>query len=142
MTTMHKTAPANAHSAIAHQSPSALFLFLDAVRCWGQARRHQRPTLTSLHGRLGHYGCGQLLPAIDSLLDLTVALLGRPLRLGRGTALSDDENRLINLLQGRRTAPFAHTCSDALLCTFCCALRSVQLLMDMELGQPARRRAA
>jgi len=82
------------------------------------------------------------LPAIDSLLDLTVTLLGRPLRLGRGKALSDDENRLINLLQGRRTAPFVHTCSDALLCTFCCALRSVQLLMDMELGQKVAKRAA
>ncbi|KQM97900.1 hypothetical protein ASE85_13585 [Sphingobium sp. Leaf26] len=142
MTTTHKTAPLATHSTIARQSPSALFLFLDAVRCWGHARRQQRPTLTSLYARLGHYGCGQMLPAIDSLLDLTVTLLGRPLRLGRGTALSDDENRLINLLQGRRTAPFVHTCSDALLCTFCCALRSVQLLMDMELGQSARRTAA
>lgn len=142
MTTTHKTAPLATHSTIARQSPSALFLFLDAVRCWGHARRQQRPTLTSLYARLGHYGCGQMLPAIDSLLDLTVALLGRPLRLGRGTALSDDENRLINLLQGRRAAPFVHTCSDALLCTFCCALRSVQLLMDMELGQSARRTAA
>ncbi|WP_311268927.1 hypothetical protein [Sphingobium sp. WCS2017Hpa-17] len=138
MTTTDKTA----HSAIARQSPSALFLFLDAVRCWGQARRRQQPTLTALYARLGHYGCGQMLPAIDSLLDLTVALLGRPLRLGRGTALSDDENRLINMLQGRRTAPFDHACSDAVLCTFCCALRSVQLLMDMELGQPSRRKAA
>ncbi len=136
------TIPNTAHSIVARQSPSALFLFLDAVRCWGQARRHHRPTLTSLYARLGHYGCGQILPAIDSLLDLTVTLLGRPLRLGRGKALSDDGNRLINLLQGRRTAPFVHTCSDALLCTFCCALRSVQLLMDMELGQKVAKRAA
>ncbi|MBU0931912.1 MAG: hypothetical protein KJ585_07935 [Alphaproteobacteria bacterium] len=136
------TIPNTAHSIVARQSPSALFLFLDAVRCWGQARRHHRPTLTSLYARLGHYGCGQILPAIDSLLDLTVTLLGRPLRLGRGKALSDDENRLINLLQGRRTAPFVHTCSDALLCTFCCALRSVQLLMDMELGQKVAKRAS
>lgn len=136
------TIPNTTHSIVARQSPSALFLFLDAVRCWGQARRHHRPTLTSLYARLGHYGCGQILPAIDSLLDLTVTLLGRPLRLGRGKALSDDENRLINLLQGRRTAPFVHTCSDALLCTFCCALRSVQLLMDMELGQKVAKRAA
>lgn len=130
------------HSTIARQSPSALFLFLQAVRCWGQARRLHRPTLTHLHARMGQYGCGQLLPAVDSLLDLTVTLLGRPLRLSRSATLSDDENMLINLLQGRRTTPLVHHCSDGLLCAFCCALRSAQILMDMELGQGALRRAA
>lgn len=130
------------HSTIARQSPSALFLFLEALRCWGQARRAHRPTLVHLHARLGHYGCSQLLPAIDSLLDLTGTLLGRPLHFGRGPGLSDDENMLINLLQGRPVAPLVHRCSDALLCTFCCAVRSVQVLMDMELSRPATRRAA
>lgn len=138
MMTIHKTAHAN----IARQSPSALFLFLEAVRCWGRARRLRRPTLNHLYARMGHYGCAQLLPAIDSLLDLSITLLGRPLHLGSSPNLTDDENMLINLLQGCRDAPFAHACSEGLLCTFCCALRSVQILMDMELGQGAMRKAA
>lgn len=132
----------NIHSVTARRSSSALFLFLEAVRCWGRARRMRRPTLTSLYAHLGHYGCGQLLPAVDSLLELSESLLGRPLQMGRGEALTQDENMLINLLQGRRIAPLAHRCSDALLCAFCSALRSVQILMDMELGHRVTKRAA
>jgi len=101
------------HSTTARRSPSALFLFLEAVRCWSQARQTRRPTLSGLHAHLGHYGCGQLLPAVNSLLDLTVTLLGRPLRVGHGASLTDDENMLINLLQGRPITPFVHSCSDA-----------------------------
>lgn len=130
------------HSAIARKSPSALFLFLGMVRCWSQARRTRRAALTQLHARFGQYGCGQLIPAIDSMLDLTSRMLDRPIRAGRGPALSDDENMLINLLQGRRVAMLDHRCSEALLCAFCCAVRSVQVLMDMELGQARARQAA
>ena len=78
-------------SLIARQSPAALYLFLDAMRCWGAARRAGQPALVRLHARLGRHGWAQLLPAIDSLLDLSEARLGRRLRLGRGPALSDDE---------------------------------------------------
>ena len=58
-------------SLIARQSPAALYLFLDAMRCWGVARRAGQPTLVRLHARLGRHGWAQLLPAIDSLLDLS-----------------------------------------------------------------------
>ena len=70
------------------------------------------------------------------------AMLGRRLRLGRGPALSDDENMLINLLQGRPIAPIVHQCSDAVACAFCSAVRSMQILMDMELGRTEQKRAA
>ena len=123
------------HSAVARRSPAALYLFVEMARCWSKARRGRRPALTMLHSRVGHYGCGPLLPALDSMFALTTTLLGRPLRPGRSAGLSDDENMLINLLQGRRVAALGHQCSEALLCTFCCAVRSVQLLMDMELGR-------
>ena len=66
-------------SLIARQSPAALYLFLDAMRCWGVARRAGQPTLVRLHARLGRHGWAQLLPAIDSLLDGVV----RYERLGR-----------------------------------------------------------
>ena len=129
-------------SSIARQSPAALYLFLDAMRCWGAARRAGQPVLVRLHMRLGRHGWAQLLPAIDSLLGLTEAMLGRRLRLGRGPSLSEDENMLIDLLQGRRIAPIVHMCSEAVACIFCGAVRSVQILMDMELGRPDQQRAA
>ena len=129
-------------SLIARQSPAALYLFLDAMRCWGAARWAGQPTLVRLHARLGRHGWAQLLPAIDSLLDLSEAMLGRRLRLGRGPALSDDENMLINLLQGRPIAPIVHQCSNAVACAFCSAVRSMQILMDMELGRTEQKRAA
>ena len=83
-------------SLIARQSPAALYLFLDAMRCWGVARRAGQPTLV----------------------------------------------RLINLLQGRPIAPIVHQCSDAVACAFCSAVRSMQILMDMELGRTEQKRAA
>ncbi|HUD95709.1 hypothetical protein [Sphingobium sp.] len=129
-------------SRIARHSPAALFLFVDAMRYWSAARRSGRPVLASLHARLGRHGWAQLLPAIDSLLGLTETMLGRRLRTGRVPALSEDENMLINLLQGRRTAPIIHACSDAVACAFCGAVRSVQILMDMELGRPKQKQAA
>jgi hypothetical protein len=129
-------------SQIARHSPAALYLFLEAVRCWSAARRAGQPVLIRLHGRLGHHGWAQLLPAIDSLLELTETMLGRRLKTGRGPALTEDENMLINLLQGRRIAPVAHACSDAVACAFCGAVRSVQILMDMELGRTGQRQAA
>ncbi|NWK96906.1 hypothetical protein DM806_14775 [Sphingobium lactosutens] len=129
-------------SRIARHSPAALYLFLEAIRCRSAARRSGQPVLASLHARLGRHGWAQLLPAIDSLLGLTETMLGRQLRTGRGPALSEDENMMINLLQGRRIAPIAHACSDAVACAFCSAVRSVQILMDMELGRPGQRQAA
>ncbi|WIW88556.1 hypothetical protein K3M67_00790 [Sphingobium sp. V4] len=129
-------------SLIARHSPAALYLFLEAVRCWSAARRAGQPVLARLHARLGHHGWAQLLPAIDSLMALTETALGRRLATGRGPLLSEDENMLINLLQGRRIAPVVHACSDAVACAFCSAVRSVQILMDMELGRPGQRQAA
>ena len=69
------------------------------------------------------------------------ATTGR-LRLGRGPALSDDENMLITLLQGRPIAPIVPHCSNAVACAFCSAVRSMQILMDMELGRTEQKRAA
>jgi hypothetical protein len=124
-------------STVARNSPFALFLFLKAMRCWTEAQRARKPALPELHARLGHLDFPQLLPAIDSLLTISQALLDRRLRTGSGTTLTRDENLLIDLLQGRPVSSLAHICSDAMACTFCSALRSVQILMDMEMGQAA-----
>ena len=42
----------------------------------------------------------------------------------------------------RPIAPIVHQCSDAVACAFCSAVRSMQILMDMELGRTEQKRAA
>ncbi|WHO39799.1 hypothetical protein PMI04_004200 [Sphingobium sp. AP49] len=117
----------------AAHSPATLYILLGAVRCWAAARRRRRPAMAQLHLRLRRYGCEQLSPALDSLLRLGEQVTGHGLRTGRGTRLTEDENLLIDLLQARWTGPVPYTCSDAIACAFCYAVRSTQILLAQAL---------
>lgn len=117
----------------AGQSPSALYILLDAMRCWASARRTHQPVMARLHARLRRYGCEQLSPALDSLLRLGEQVIGHGLRTGRGPRLTADENLLMDLLQARWAAPVPYACSDAIACAFCYAVRSTQILLAQAL---------
>mgnify|MGYP001606675721 FL=1 len=120
-------------------------LVLTAARQWRRARHLHIPAQPHLYRKLARHGCGQLAPACDSLMRLSELVLGHPFRCGAGLALSEDEWRLLDMIEGRERQ-LVHECSVALASAFRHAIRSLHIMIDMafniDSGEPVKRTVA
>lgn len=118
-------------------SPSSrLSLLLDALRCWRRARDGGDATQPKLYARLRRYRCEMLAPVLDSLMLFTEQVLGHSLRIGRKGEISPDENFLLDVYEGRWTGLARLPCSKGLATTFCGAVVSARIMMELVLGPP------
>jgi len=92
--------------------------------------RQGAPRLPRLHALLSAHDRGMLAPAFDSLLTLYEAALGRAIVVG-DTALSDDERRLLGLLDGSLQRHACLDCDKGSASTLDCALCSTRLMVAM-----------
>jgi hypothetical protein len=116
-----------------------LFILLDAIRCWGKARRSGQNAQPLLHARMRAYRCELLSPAFESLMSLCELVLGRPIAVGRGTRLSRDENFLLDLFEGQCDEQRRYDCSPEIARAFCSALLSARVIMRLETGMASMR---
>jgi hypothetical protein len=108
-------------------------LVLDAARCWRAARdggHSVQPCLTAI---LRDHECEMLAPCFDSLMALAEAALGRPLHVGDGGALSEDEHLLLDLLDGTRRTRACLDCHDVIATVLDGALCSIRSMMALVL---------
>jgi hypothetical protein len=120
-------------------------ILMIGARQWHRARHLRLPVQPCLHRQLARLGCEQLAPACDSLMRLSELVLGHPFRCGAGLALSEDEWRLLDLIEGRERQ-LVHECSVALASAFRHAIRSLHIMIDMafniDSGEPVKRTVA
>ena len=86
-------------------SISVLSIILASARRWREARDTGLNVQPHLFVSLAPHGCGILAPVIDSLMHLYEIVLRRPVRVGRDSALSQDEALLLDLLTGTKGNP-------------------------------------
>lgn len=116
-------------------------ILMIGARQWHRARHLRLPVQPCLHRQLARLGCEQLAPACDSLMRLAELLLGHPFRSGEGIILSEDEWRLLDLVEGREHA-LVHECSAALARAFDHAARSFTIMVAMAIDAGAGRNIA
>lgn len=110
----------------------------EAARCWREARDKHQPVQPSLFALLSRHGHDMLAPVLDSLMTLAEAVAGKRFTVGSGPDLSEDEQRLIGLLEGTGGIPR----EGGLTPSLDCAVRSLQILMTLPVGMPATHLAA
>ena len=113
-------------------------MLIEAARCWREARDEHQPVQPSLFALLSRHGLDMLAPVFDSLMTLAEAVSGKWIAVGSGPDLSEDEHRLIELLDGTGGFPRQGGLGPSLDC----AVRSLQILMTRTIGIPATRLAA
>lgn len=79
-----------------------------------------------------------LAPVLDSLCLFYETALGRPMIVGKGPSLSDDEQLLLGLVDG--TSPRqCLDCPQGAATALNCALCSTRIMLALTLGQSAGR---
>lgn len=106
-------------------------LVLDAVRCWRTATNRRQPVLPTLFARLDMQQAGFLAPAINALLSLHEAWLGRRFSAGDPAApnLTEDERRLLVQLDGGPLLATADVAKPGLTAPLRAALHSTRIMM-------------
>lgn len=113
-------------------------MLIEAARCWRDARDKHQPVQPSLFTLLSRHGHDMLTPVFDSLMTLAEGVAGRRITVGSGPDLSEDEHRLIGLLEGTGGVPR----QGGLAPSLDCAVRSLQILMIRTVAKPVIRPAA
>lgn len=72
-----------------------------------------------------------LAPVFDSLMILCEAALGRPVAVGSGAALSEDERLLIGLLDGSRHRRASIRCTESAATALDCAISSTRIMVKL-----------
>lgn len=116
-------------------SVAVFSIVVEAARRWREARDGKMAVQPYLFAILADKGCGILAPVFDSLLYFFEVALRRPLRTGVGKSLSDDENLLLDLLDGERCDHPA--CADAAGRSFETALISTRIMLRKVFALPA-----
>jgi hypothetical protein len=106
-------------------------IVLDAVRCWRKARNAGHKVQPCLTAVLRDHGCEMLAPCFDSLMLLSEAALGRPIRVGEAHMVSRDEHLLLDCLASAQWARAGKACSDGIASALDCALRSIRIMMGL-----------
>ena len=111
-------------------------IIVDAVRCWRNAIDRHLPVLPILFARLEARGAGFLAPAIDALLALHEAWSGQRFRAAHesATTLTDDERRLLGLLETAAPPQAATPSQPGLARPLHIAVRSTRILIRWVLG--------
>lgn len=111
-------------------------ILVDVTRCWRQARDSGNPVQPSLFDLLARSG-DMLAPVFDSLLTLYEAALGRPVATGQAAALSEDETRLLGLMDGSRPLRSCIDCEDGPASALQCAICSTRIMIGLAVAGPA-----
>ncbi len=108
-------------------------LLVEAVRCWREARDKRQPVQSSLFVLLSRHGHGMLAPVFDRVMTLAEGVSGRRIAIGDGETLSEDETRLIDLVEagGDRQE------DEGLGASLYCAVASLRILMARSNLAPA-----
>lgn len=113
-------------------------MLIDAARCWRAARDSGRSVQPHLYQTLDGYDCAMLAPVLDSLCLFYEAALGRPMAVGATRAASDDEQMLLDLVDG--SIPLrCLSCPQRMAANFSCVLCSTRIMLALTMGQPASR---
>jgi len=112
-------------------------IIVDAVRCWRDAIDRQSPVLPTLFARLEANRAGFLAPAIAALLAVHEAWSGQRFQAGdrAASALTEDELRLLGLLENTTPPPTAIPLRPGLTGPLRIALRSTRILVRRVLGR-------
>ncbi len=113
-------------------------ILIDAARCWREARDSGRSVQPCLSRTLDPHDCTMLAPVLDSLCLFYEAALGRPMKVGVALSLSDDELRLLGLVDGSEPHQCL-TCPKGLGATFDGALCSTRIMLELTIGPPLAR---
>ncbi len=122
----------------AREATAMSALLIEAARCWREARDSGKAVQPSLFALLSRHGHDMLAPVFDSLMTLAEAVSGKQIAVGSGPDLSEDEHRLIGLLEGTDTLPR----KGGLALSLHVAVRSLQILLVRTVSIPAARLAA
>jgi len=115
----------------ASDASSISTLLIDAARCWRSARDAGDPAQPSLTRVLRKYASEMLAPCLDSLMSLSQAALGRPLRVGDRRAISADERLLLELFSGAKNSRTCMDCGAGLATALDCALCSARIMVEL-----------
>jgi len=122
----------------AREATAMSAMLIEVARCWREARDSGKAVQPSLFTLLSRHGHDMLAPVFDSLMTLSEAVSGKRIAVGSGPDLSEDEHRLIRLLEGTGTLPR----KGGLALSLDCAVRSLQILMMRTVTMPVTRLAA
>jgi hypothetical protein len=81
-----------------------------------------------------------LSPVLDSLISFYEAALGRAISIGQGAALSEDELRLLDMVNGSRPRACID-CPEGAASALDCAICSTRIMLALTLGPPISMRA-
>ncbi len=110
-------------------------ILIEAARCWRDARDRGQTVQPYLSRTLSEHDCSMLAPVLDSLCLFYEAALGRPLAIGAALSLSDDEHRLLGLLNGSMP-PQCLDCPKAMAAALDGALCSTRIMLALTVGYP------
>lgn len=103
------------------------------ARCWRHARDRRAAVQVALHRVLAPRGWGILAPVFDGLMTMAEAALGRPIAVGAGADLSDDERLLLDLLAGTPPRCACLDCADGARRALDCSLCSTRIMLALAL---------
>lgn len=104
--------------------PAAL---VEAMRSRREAREAGQLVIPRIFSALASRGIGMMAPALESVISLTEAALGRPLHTGTADDLSSDEMLVLGLLDGTIEPAMLHR-SHGLANALVSAIRSAQIM--------------
>jgi hypothetical protein len=121
------------------ESSNSATVLVDAMRSWRKARDGRHAVQPCLSRALEPHGCTMLSPVLDSLISFYEAALGHTITIGEGMALSEDELRLLDLVEG--AIPRACIdCPEGAANALACALCSTRIMFALTLGPAASKR--
>ncbi|OJY63136.1 MAG: hypothetical protein BGP16_04700 [Sphingobium sp. 66-54] len=113
-------------------------MLIEAARCWRDAQDSREPVQPSLFAMLSRYGHGMSAPVFDSIMTLVEGVSGRRIATGTGPSLSEDEHRLIGMLD--EASPSSG--DSGLVAALDCAVKSLRILLTRPIGITTARLAA
>lgn len=118
------------------ESSNTATVLVDAVRSWRKAHDGRRAVQPCLSRALEPHGCTMLSPVLDSLISFYEAALGHAITTGEGMALSEDELRLLDLVDGSQPRACID-CPEGAANALECALCSTRIMFALTLGYVA-----
>ena len=106
-----------------------------AARCWRSARDGGTRIQQHLYALLSPQGGEMLVPVFDSLMTLYECALGRRLVPGKDGALSTDEHRLLDLLDGTGPSSACIDCPESAACALDCAICSTRVMIALTIRE-------
>jgi hypothetical protein len=119
----------------ASEATTVRAILIDAARCWREARNRGQSVQPALSQILNQYDCAMLAPVFDSLYLFYEAALGQPMTVGEALTLSDDERRLLGLMDGSKLRDCL-ICPQDVVAALDCALCSTRIMLALTIVHP------